>query len=188
MKSTNLGIFASSPIVPIMDYYQLLGINKDASNDDIRKAYKEIARIYHPDSNFYDEILDSRNSISQDANQRFKEITEAYNILSNPEKRREYDINNAPRFVDWSENTQENFHSSYGEKNFFQADKKEEQRREEKSRRVSEAYGIFGMNGIKKIESALDEEMEKHFTRQSSAIRKRLKKSWIKRLLKRFGF
>lgn len=62
------------------DYYKTLGISRDASADDIKKAYRRLARDYHPD----------RNKAS-DAERRFKDINEANEVLSDPEKRRRYD-------------------------------------------------------------------------------------------------
>lgn len=64
------------------DYYQILGINKDASQEDIKKAYRKLALKYHPDAN---------PNNKEEAEKKFKEIGEAYAILSNPEKRAKYD-------------------------------------------------------------------------------------------------
>ena len=63
------------------DYYAVLGVAKDASADDIKKAYRTLARKHHPDAN----VGDAR------AEERFKEISEAYDVLSDDAKRREYD-------------------------------------------------------------------------------------------------
>lgn len=63
------------------DYYQLLEITKTASADDIQKAYRKLARKYHPDLNPDD----------KSAQQKFKEIQHAYDVLSEPEKRKMYD-------------------------------------------------------------------------------------------------
>ena len=63
------------------DFYDILGINRDASDDDIKKAYRKLAMKFHPD----------RNPDSKDAEDMFKEAKEAYEILSEPEKRRAYD-------------------------------------------------------------------------------------------------
>lgn len=63
------------------DFYQVLGISKDASDADIKKAYRKLARKYHPDQNPGDTAAESR----------FKEISEANSVLSDPEERKEYD-------------------------------------------------------------------------------------------------
>jgi molecular chaperone DnaJ len=63
------------------DYYDVLGVNRDASEEDIKKAYRKLAMKFHPD----------RNPDSKESEDRFKEAKEAYEILSEPEKRRAYD-------------------------------------------------------------------------------------------------
>jgi molecular chaperone DnaJ len=63
------------------DYYEVLGVNRDASEEEIKKAYRKLAMKYHPD----------RNPDSKEAEEKFKEAKEAYEILSETEKRRAYD-------------------------------------------------------------------------------------------------
>jgi molecular chaperone DnaJ len=62
------------------DYYDVLGVAREASEKDIKSAYRKLAMKYHPDQ-----------SKASDAEERFKEISEAYAVLSDPEKRRQYD-------------------------------------------------------------------------------------------------
>ena len=62
------------------DYYDVMGVSRDASQDEIKKAYRKLARKYHPDV-----------SESDDAGERFKELGEAYAVLKDPEKREAYD-------------------------------------------------------------------------------------------------
>ena len=63
------------------DYYKILGVERKASEDDIRKAYRKLAMQYHPD----------RNPNNKQAEDQFKEINEAYQVLSDPKKRSHYD-------------------------------------------------------------------------------------------------
>ena len=63
------------------DYYEVLGVGKTAGDEEIKKAYRQLAKKYHPDLNPGDKV----------AEQKFKEVNEAYEILSNKDKRARYD-------------------------------------------------------------------------------------------------
>src|SRR6201997_1427423 len=64
-----------------VDYYKTLGVEKNATEDEIKKAYRKLARKYHPDLNPND----------PEANKKFQQINEANEVLSDPEKRKKYD-------------------------------------------------------------------------------------------------
>ena len=63
------------------DYYEVLGVDKNATEDQIKKAYRTIAIKYHPD----------RNPGNKEAEEKFKEAAEAYDVLHDPQKRQQYD-------------------------------------------------------------------------------------------------
>jgi molecular chaperone DnaJ len=68
------------------DYYKVLGVGKNASDEEIKKAYRKLARKYHPD----------RNHGDKKAEERFKEISQAHDVLSDPDKRKSYDRGTGP--------------------------------------------------------------------------------------------
>src|SRR5213596_1426974 len=71
------------------DFYKILGIKRDAKPEEIKKAYRRLARKYHPDVNPGDKT----------AEERFKQMSEAFDVLSDPKKRKVYD-----RFGEYSDN------------------------------------------------------------------------------------
>lgn len=81
-----------------MDYYETLGLSKQASIEEIKKAYRKLALKYHPDTNSGDKA----------AEDRFKEISEAYAVLSDPEKKKQYDTYGST-----------NFHQRYSQEDIF---------------------------------------------------------------------
>jgi curved DNA-binding protein len=66
----------------VNDFYKILGVTRNAGADEIKKAYRKLARKYHPDVNVN----------SKEAETKFKEISEAYDVLSDPEKKKNYDL------------------------------------------------------------------------------------------------
>jgi len=102
-----------------IDYYKILGINKKASANDIKKAYRKMARKYHPDLNPGD----------KEAEKKFKEINEANEVLSNPENRKKYDkhgkdwkhadeIEKAQQQQQYHRSTQQRGSGQYSEEDF----------------------------------------------------------------------
>ena len=70
------------------DYYKILGLRRDVTEEEIRRAYRRQALLYHPD----------RNNGNKESEERFKEIGEAYAVLGNRERRKEYDLVGHTRF------------------------------------------------------------------------------------------
>lgn len=72
------------------DYYKILGVPRDASSEQLKKAYRDLALRYHPDRNK-----------DKDAEENFKSINEAYAVLSDPQKRQQYDMLGSTQFNQW---------------------------------------------------------------------------------------
>lgn len=113
------------------DYYQLLGVDRRASAEEIKGAYHELARVFHPDSHFFDEIL---GGVSRPRGETdiFKELTAAYNVLIHAEKRAEYDAT-LPDLEGWDRvSVQEDFHTKVLEQKLTQ------------ERSEIKTFGVFG--------------------------------------------
>ena len=88
LKTPYLLILITLPLIIISqsekkeDYYELLGVKKDATDAEIRKAYRKLALKWHPDKN---------QDNKQEAEEKFKKINEAYSVLSDKQKRKQYD-------------------------------------------------------------------------------------------------
>ncbi|XP_054164166.1 dnaJ homolog subfamily B member 9-like [Oppia nitens] len=127
MNVTNISVFMVIAIIcdhldgvlSAKDYYQLLGVSRDASERDIKKAFRKLAVKYHPDKNK-----------AKDAEDKFREIAKAYEVLSDADKRRRYDkfgdedgsqFGNSGQqfnFNDFFKDFDQHFHShSYGHHN-----------------------------------------------------------------------
>lgn len=101
------------------NYYELFGLSSNASKEEIKKAYKEIALVYHPDSNFFDEIIDENTNNEQD--KIFKLLTAAYTVLMDEAKRRAYNETMVIEVEKWDEEEydEEYFHE---DKDYIESD------------------------------------------------------------------
>ena len=81
------------------NYYELLGLKREATRQEIKDAYKSIALVYHPDSNFFSEIIPDKPADTAD--EIFKRLTAAYNVLMDTTKRQLYDATLPPELPGW---------------------------------------------------------------------------------------
>src|ERR1017187_10627515 len=86
------------------DYYKILGVDKNATKDEIKKVYRRLAKKYHPDKNPGDKTSE----------EKFKEVTEANEVLSDPEKRKKYDKLGS----NWKQYQNAGTDSNYGYRNY----------------------------------------------------------------------
>jgi curved DNA-binding protein len=86
------------------DYYKILGVDKNATKDDIKKVYRRLAKKYHPDKNPGDKASE----------EKFKEVTEANEVLSDPEKRKKYDQLGS----NWKQYQNTGAEANYGHRNY----------------------------------------------------------------------
>ena len=92
------GVLAS---IKSKNFYEILNVGPEATTDQIKDSYKEIAKLYHPDSNFYSEII--QDPLSAEEQEIFKLITDAYTTLTNKEKRATYDLKIPKGLKSWGE-------------------------------------------------------------------------------------
>lgn len=96
------------------DYYEILGIQRTATSEEIKKAYRNLAFKYHPD----------RNAGNKDAEERFKQITEAYDVLGDEKKRADYDRYGFQdnSYSDYSRSYQNEYNSNAYQSNAYEAE------------------------------------------------------------------
>ena len=149
------------------NYYELLGVARAASRAQIKQAYRDIALVYHPDSHFFDEIVDAR--MSQSHAEMFKLMTNAYHTLINPATRAEYDNTLPPDLPKWKVE---------GERDDRWIEPKLEQTILRSAAGSRGTFGVFGRMGNEK-RSAFEESDVKLFSiaelrKKSLSIRIRL--------------
>ena len=124
-----------------IDYYRTLGIDKDATVEQVKQAYRDLAIQYHPD----------RNRSDPDALEKIKAINEAYAVLSNPEKKRDYDTLRAQ----YGSSAYNRFRSSYTERDIF--------RNSDIHQVFEELARSFGISGLDDILKRLEKQGFQHF-------------------------
>lgn len=156
------------------NYYDILGVAREASREEIRRAYRDIAQVYHPDSNFFSEIIEDKlNAIQVET---FKLITAAYHTLMNEEARKRYDDTLAPSLRGWDTKTDLRVPRS----------RVEDILNETGAPQAPFAFGTFGVTGEDR-KSAFENPEEVRRVRAVSEIIE-LKPSLKRRFLRFFGF
>lgn len=93
-------IFAVSQMINGSSYYRILGVSRDATADQIKAAYRQLAQIYHPDSAYFRDLV-SKEISPQEIEDFFKQLTIGYDILMDADKRRRYDRELPPNVRGW---------------------------------------------------------------------------------------
>ena len=138
------------------NYYEILGVARNATTDEIKVAYKEIARAYHPDSNYYREIVTDAAQNAQSV-ELFKFYTAAYNTLSSPHKRAQYDLSLPPDIQPWDDDA-EDFHRQ----NLVS----KVHTRRQSGGPVSGAFGVFGAVESPQVDDELQQKIEEQLRKQ----------------------
>ncbi len=146
------------------NFYELLGVERTATVEQIKEAYREIARVLHPDSNFYSEIVDYKISDSQ--LELFKNVTAAYHTLINKEKRAAYDFTLPPELKGWVDdpNIDEEVEAKLVELGLKDAN--EAKRAIKAAKRKPQGFGTFGTVPQEPAESAGPGSVERNTGRQ----------------------
>ena len=147
-------------------YYEILGISREATLKEIKKSYHELARLYHPDSNFYADIIDDKLNSQQI--ELFKIITSAYHTLIDPEKRKTYDSSLLPPPREFSSNWE-----SGSSDEFWSKSSQEKQPKSNLRKRSS----TFGQTGIKPFKSSLHGELKRPNLLETATTKKSKQKS-----------
>ncbi|XP_075969571.1 dnaJ heat shock protein family (Hsp40) member B6 mrj isoform X1 [Anticarsia gemmatalis] len=134
----------------MVDYYRVLGVTRTASEAEIKKAYRKLALKWHPDKN---------PDNADEANRRFKEISEAYEVLSDANKRKVYDARGSSHHAHrYTSKNGVNGHRHFNFKGFF--GDTPFHRFFERKRRVYDQYGKEGLNNGRGRRSAADEDYD----------------------------
>ncbi|XP_049867334.1 dnaJ homolog subfamily B member 8 isoform X1 [Pectinophora gossypiella] len=138
----------------MVDYYRVLGVSRTASETEIKKAYRKLALKWHPDKN---------PDNADEANRKFKEISEAYEVLSDETKRKVYDARGSSHHSHrYQSKNGVNGHRHFSFKGFF--GETPFHRFFERKRRVYDQYGKEGLNSGRGRRSAADEDYDFGYT------------------------